>query len=77
VRYDDIRIYAPAIAAEPGRLAGVVANVLFLGTNIEVDVRCGDLRIIGSIPAGRAEGISAGQHVSIGLDLQEASIFHV
>ena len=62
VRYDDIRILRrPGQHAEPGRLAGVVANVLFLGTNIEVDIRCGDLRIIGSVPASRADEIVAGR----------------
>jgi len=77
VRYDDIRIHTEASTAETGRLAGVVANVLFLGTNMEVDIRCGDLRIIGSVPVSRARGIAAGQQVSVGLDLQQASIFHV
>ena len=77
IRYDDIRIFPGPNSTDASRLAGVVANVLFLGTSIEVDVRCGDLRIIGSLPANRAEEIVAGRPVSIGLDLRKAAVFHV
>lgn len=77
IRYDDIHIFIDPDSTGSSRLAGVVANVLFLGTSIEVDIRCGDLRIIGSLPANRAKEIVAGRPVSIGLDLREAAVFHV
>ncbi|CCV15340.1 ABC transporter ATP-binding protein [Mesorhizobium sp. STM 4661] len=77
VRYDNVHIYPAKENSGTSRLSGIVENVLFLGTNIEVDMRCGDLRIMGSLPAGRADSIVAGQAVSIGLDLADASVFHV
>jgi spermidine/putrescine transport system ATP-binding protein len=77
VRYDNVRIYPDKDNSKTSRLSGIVEDVLFLGTNIEVGIRCGDLRIMGSVPASRADSLVAGQAVSIGLDLAEANIFHV
>ena len=77
VRYDNVRIYPDKDNFKTSRLSGIVEDVLFLGTNIEVGVRCGDLRIVGSVPASRADSLVAGQAVSFGLDLAEANIFHV
>lgn len=77
VRYDNFRIYPDKDSFKTSRLSGIVEDVLFLGTNIEVGIRCGDLRIMGSVPASRADSLVAGQAVSIGLDLAEANIFHV
>lgn len=77
VRYDNVRIHPAGENSSAGRLPGTVENVLFLGTNIEVDIRCGELQVMCSLPASRADGIAAGQDVSIGLDLAEASVFHV
>lgn len=79
IRYDDVKIYPDAHddRSRDGQLPGIVENVLFLGTTFEVDVRCGELRIIGSIPASQANRIASGQAVKVGLDLNGARVFHV
>jgi spermidine/putrescine transport system ATP-binding protein len=77
IRYSDVKLAADdGRDGHAGELAGVVENVLFLGTNFEVDVRCGTLRIISSIPASHAPGFANGQTVKVAFDLTEARLFH-
>jgi spermidine/putrescine transport system ATP-binding protein len=77
VRYDDVTIDPDGAATGPAMLAGVVENVLFLGTNLEVNVRCGDLTIMSSMPATRTAGFASGQPVRVGFNLERAQVFHV
>ncbi len=78
IRYDDV-----TVDADDGRpsaadaLSGVVEDVLFLGTNFEINVRCGDLRIMSSIPAAPTARLVSGQPVKVGFDLSRAQVFHV
>lgn len=77
VRYDDVTVDADDGSADPGALQGIVENVLFLGTNLEVNVRCGDLTIMSSIPATQTARIASGQPVKVGFNLSRAQVFHV
>jgi len=77
IRYGDVKLAADdGGERRAGELAGVVENVLFLGTNFEVDVRCGELRIMSSVPASHAPGFANGQTVKVAFDLSEARLFH-
>lgn len=77
VRYDDVTVDAVDGVVGAGALEGVVENVLFLGTNLEVNVRCGDLRIMSSIPATQTARLASGQPVRVGFNLSRAQVFHV
>ena len=67
----------PACASCHGAtLTGVAPNVLFLGTNFEVNVRVGGLNVIASVPAAREGGFRAGQPVRLRLDLTNARVFN-
>ncbi|GBD47132.1 ABC transporter ATP-binding protein [Methylopila sp. Yamaguchi] len=74
LRFEAIRV-AP-VAAGAGDLPGVVEDVLFLGTNLEINVRCEGLNLIASVPAARTNGLSRGQPVSVTMDLSNARVFH-
>jgi len=77
IRYSDVKLQIDdGRESRVGELAGVVENVLFLGTNFEVDVRCGALRIMSSVPASHAPGFVNGQAVKVAFDLTEARLFH-
>ncbi|MDQ0390255.1 ABC transporter ATP-binding protein [Labrys monachus] len=78
VRYDDVAVSEAGSMPGPAPvLKGVVENVLFLGTNFEVNVRCGDLRIMSSIPATQTARLVSGQSVDVSFDLSRAQVFHV
>ncbi len=74
LRFEAVRVVPASEGA--GDLSGVVEDVLFLGTNLEVNVRCGSLNIIASIPAARTPTLAHGQPVNILLDLSNARVFH-
>jgi spermidine/putrescine transport system ATP-binding protein len=77
IRYSDVKLQIDdGRESRAGELAGVVENVLFLGTNFEVDVRCGALRIMSSIPASHTPGFANGQAVKVAFDLTGARLFH-
>jgi spermidine/putrescine transport system ATP-binding protein len=77
VRYDDVTVDVADGAAGDGTLAGVVENVLFLGTSLEVNVRCGELTVLSSIPATRITRLTSGQRVVVSFNLSRAQVFHV
>jgi spermidine/putrescine transport system ATP-binding protein len=76
IRYDDVLVSARD-AASPSApvIKGVVENVLFLGTSFEVDLRCGDLRIMSSIPATQSARLVSGQPVNVVFNLSRAQVF--
>lgn len=77
IRYEAIQISEiKAQDTTSGALRGVVEDVLFLGTNCEVNVRCGDLNLIGSVPAVRETAFSVGQPVWLDFDLTNSQVFH-
>jgi len=77
LRYEAVRISeADTSDPAPGAMQGVVEDVLFLGTNCEVNIRCGDLHLIGSIPAARETNLSIGQQVRLDFDLSNSQVFH-
>ena len=75
VRYDDVTVDPANGDNGSGALAGIVDNVLFLGTTLEVNVRCGDLVIMSSIPASRTVKLTSGQPVRVGFNLSHAQVF--
>jgi len=77
VRYDDVTVDATDDGVGADALDGIVENVLFLGTNLEVNVRCGDLTIMSSIPATQTARLASGQPVRVGFNLSRAQVFHV
>lgn len=78
IRYEAVRISPGVDLVEPdGRLSGVVEDVLFMGTSCEINVRCGDLHLIGVVPATRDMALSVGDAVCITFDLQNAQLFNV
>ena len=76
LRFEAVTIVPEAEAPEPGGLTGIVEDVLFLGTNFEVNVRVGGLNVIASVPAAREGGFRAGQPVRLRLDLTNARVFN-
>ncbi len=76
LRFEAVTIVPEAEAPEPGGLKGIVEDVLFLGTNFEVNVRVGGLNVIASVPAAREGGFRAGQPVRLHLDLTNARVFN-
>lgn len=77
IRYEAIQI-SEIKASDPasGAMRGVVEDVLFLGTNCEVNVRCGDLNLISSVPAARETTFAVGQPVRLDFDLTNSQVFH-
>lgn len=57
-------------------IPGVVEDVLFLGTNCEVNVRCGSVNLIGTVPAVRDSTFSVGQPVKVAFDAANTQVFH-
>ncbi|CUX58824.1 MULTISPECIES: ABC transporter ATP-binding protein [Agrobacterium] len=77
IRYEAIQISElTASNSAAGAMRGVVEDVLFLGTNCEVNVRCGDLHLIGSVPTARETTFAVGQPVSLDFDLTNSQVFH-
>lgn len=78
IRYEAIRI-APALQqpAPNSELRGIVEDILFMGTTCEINVRSGELHLIGVLPATRDMTIAVGDTVSVTFDLQNAQIFDV
>jgi spermidine/putrescine transport system ATP-binding protein len=74
IRYDDVKL---STRNEGTGLEGVVENVLFLGMSFEVNVRCGELHVMSSIPATRAAPLQSGEPVNVSFDLSRARVFHV
>nr|WP_081355453.1 ABC transporter ATP-binding protein [Agrobacterium vitis] len=77
VRYDDVTVDAEDGRTVPATLAGIVDNILFLGTTLEVNVRCGDQMILSSIPATQTTRLTSGQPVRVGFNLSQAQVFDV
>ncbi|MDX6804837.1 ABC transporter ATP-binding protein [Terrihabitans rhizophilus] len=74
LRFEAVRLETLSEQTAPGP-TGVIEDVLFLGTNFEVNVRCGDLNIIASVPATKDQHFAVGQKVRVVLDLSHARIF--
>ncbi len=77
IRYEAVRVTPMNGAAHAaGTILGTVEDVLFLGTNCEVNIRCGELRLIGTVPAARESTFVVGQPVQVGFDLDNAQLFY-
>jgi spermidine/putrescine transport system ATP-binding protein len=74
LRFEAIRLSPAGEGASD--LSGVIEDVLFLGTNLEVNVRCEGLSIIASVPAARTGSLARGQAVNLTMDLSTARVFH-
>jgi spermidine/putrescine transport system ATP-binding protein len=74
LRFEAIRVH-PA-EEDGGSLRGIVEDVLFLGTNLEVNVRCDGLNLIASVPASRTPSLTRGQPVGVTMDLSNARVFY-
>lgn len=77
IRYEGIQV-KPLDDADraPDTIPGVVEDVLFLGTNCEVNVRCGTVNLIGTVPAVRDSTFSVGQPVKVAFDAANTQVFH-
>ena len=77
IRYDAVLIQ-PVTSGfrKDDAIAGTIEDVLFMGTTCEVNVRCGSLHLIGTIPAIREVQYTVGQSVSIEFDFSNAQVFH-
>jgi spermidine/putrescine transport system ATP-binding protein len=77
VRYEAVLISPMTGEAHaPDTIPGVVEDVLFMGTNSEVSVRCGGLRLIGTVPTTRDSAFAPGRRVQVAFDLENTRIFH-
>lgn len=77
VRYEAVSLKAGEVGiAETDALIGEVEDVLFMGTNCEVNVRCGDLNLIGTVPAAREAPFALGERVRVAFDLSNVQVFH-
>jgi spermidine/putrescine transport system ATP-binding protein len=78
IRYDDVTVSVDNKRSKSDAvLYGVVENALFLGTNVEVNVRCGDLEIMSSMPSARTAQLISGQPVTVSFNLSRAQVFNV
>ena len=77
IRYEAVSL-EPASDSGPkdGVLEGQVEDVLFLGTNCEVNVRCGGMNLIGTVPALRNNTFPIGLSVHVAFDLSNAQVFY-
>jgi len=75
VRFESVQLQPLRTQEDCSRgFPGVVEDVLFMGSSLEVAVRCGDLRLIASIASG--SGLVRGQDVAVQFDLQTCAVFH-
>ncbi|MGO7133523.1 ABC transporter ATP-binding protein [Rhizobium leguminosarum] len=78
IRYDDVSVRSVDEAPTGAPvIAGVIEYVLFLGTSFEINLRCGDISLMSSIPATRSSRLESGQPVHVGFNLSRAQVFHV
>ena len=77
IRYEAVRL-APAdkTKSAPNALRGIVQDVLFLGTSLEVNVQYGGLHIFGTVPASQEATFWVGQEVIVNFDVQNSQVFH-
>jgi spermidine/putrescine transport system ATP-binding protein len=76
LRFEAVSILPEGAASASDGLSGVVEDVLFLGTNLEVNVRVGEMNIIASVPTSRDSSYAAGQPVRVHFDLGNARVFN-
>jgi len=77
IRYEAVGFeHAPHADPGEGGLDGEVEDVLFLGTNCEVNVRCGGVNVIGTVPAARDTLFAVGLPVRVTFDLSNVQVFH-
>ena len=77
IRYEAVQVMALNGAGRlPDAVPGIVEDVLFLGTNCEVNVRCGGISLIGTVPAARESTFLVGQPVQVGFDLINTQVFY-
>ena len=78
IRYEAVQIKPIRDVMPPhDALQGTVDDVLFLGTNCEVNVRCGaGLHVIGTVPTSREMTFFKGQPVQVGFDLEHTQVFY-
>ncbi|MCZ7449620.1 ABC transporter ATP-binding protein [Agrobacterium rhizogenes] len=77
IRYEAVTLEpATDFGAKDDVLEGRVEDVLFLGTNCEVNVRCGGVNLIGAVPALRNNTFTIGLPVHVAFDLSNAQVFH-
>lgn len=78
IRYEAVHL-APLAASKdpaPGTLQGIVEDVLFLGTSLEVNVRSNGLNLFGTVPATQEATFWVGQEVQVSFDIQNTQVFH-
>lgn len=76
IRYEAVQVHPLNGTHAAGTLSGIVEDVLFLGTNCEINVRCGSLNLIGIVSAARESTFLVGQPVQVGFDVQNTQVFY-
>ncbi len=61
----------------PARLDGIVSDVLFLGSSIEVKVTCGPHKVIALLPSSRVVAFGPLEEVVVGFDPADGHLFNV
>ncbi|HEY9212627.1 MAG TPA: ABC transporter ATP-binding protein [Ancylobacter sp.] len=77
IRFECVRV-TPLDTSASGEcsIPGIVEGVLFLGNSLEVNVRCGGLNIISSVPSLSGESFAPGQSVRVMFDAKNATVFN-
>ncbi len=78
MRFEAITIGKPGETIDkPVRLQGVISDILFLGSNIEIKVTCGPQKVIALLPSSRVTALRPLQEVVVGFDPADGHLFNV
>ena len=64
-------------SGKPVNLPGTVSDVLFMGANLEVKIKCGDQQIIAILPSGKGTSLQPMQEVVVSFDPADGHVFNV
>ena len=78
MRFEAISVTpAGGVVDKPVRMSGVVSDVLFLGSSIEVKVKCGESEVIAVLPSRKDVYLRPFQNVVISFNPAEGHVFNV
>jgi ABC-type Fe3+/spermidine/putrescine transport system ATPase subunit len=78
MRYETISISSDETASsDPIKLAGIVSDVLFLGSSIEVKTICAGQEVIAVLPSSRDIPFRSSQQVIVSFDPAKGHLFNV
>jgi spermidine/putrescine transport system ATP-binding protein len=79
LRFEAVTLQPQGAARMAGQLQvpGVISDVLFMGSSVEVKVSCGDQDIIAIVPFDDRVDFSSGQAVEVSFDPAKGHVFNV